>query len=455
MTSLMWFRRDLRLRDNPALLRAAAADPVVPVFVLDARLTEPSGAPRVAFLLRCLRELDETLGGALVLRSGDPREVIARIAEESGASSVFGTADFGPYGRERDAAVAALLAERGVAFELVDSPYAVPPDAITKHDGTSYRMFTPFYRAWRERVPGPPAPLPAHLVPAGGIASEPFPPEPELSAALPAAGERGALARLDEALGRGDIDVYARDRDRPDRDRTSRLSPYLKFGCVHPRQVLDRLGKPTAHEALRRQLAWRDFYAHVVWHQPDSTRDSMQPFAVRMRVDEGRMSHQRFEAWAAGRTGYPIVDAGMRQLLGEAWVHNRVRMIAASFLVKDLHLDWRRGARLFMQRLVDGDLASNNHGWQWVAGTGTDAAPYHRIFNPVLQGKRFDPDGSYVRRWVPELADVEGAVVHEPWALARAIPGYPKRIVEHAEERQEALARYSAARSTPNAQEKD
>ena len=274
-------------------------------------------------------------------------------------------------------------------------------------------MFTPFFRVWREHSRTEPVPEPSALELVRGIASDPLPREPDVDATLPTPGERGGLDRLAMFIA-DEVDGYADDRDRPDHDRTSRLSTYLKFGCVHPRQVFDRLERAPGHEELRRQLAWRDFYADIVFHQPESTRHALQAAPGRIEVDHGPDADRRFDAWAAGCTGYPIVDAGMRQLIGEAWMHNRVRMIVASFLVKDLHLDWRRGARLFMARLVDGDLASNAHGWQWVAGTGTDAAPYHRIFNPIRQGRQFDPDGDYVRRWVPELAGIEGARCTNP-----------------------------------------
>ena len=441
----MWFRRDLRLADNPALLLASNSGTIVPVFVLDPRLTGTSGAPRLAFLLRCLQALDEALGGGLVLRTGNPAKEIPRLAAESGASAVVATADFGPYGRDRDAMVAGRLADRDVTFELVESPYAVRPGSITKTDGTPYQVFTAFYRVWREQSRPAPAPAPRELAIAYDIASDPRPREPDVTAALPAPGESAGAERLAAFVADG-VAGYAGDRDRPDRDRTSRLSPYLKFGCINPRQILDRLGSAPEHEEFRRQLAWREFYADIVYHQPASTRRALQAAVGRIRVDHGEGADRRFDAWASGRTGYPIVDAGMRQLEGEAWMHNRVRMIVASFLIKDLHLDWSRGARLFMQRLVDGDLASNGHGWQWVAGTGTDPAPYHRIFNPVRQGKRFDPNGDYVRRWVPELAGVEGPAVHEPWTLSHEVEGYPPPIVDHSEERREALARYTAAR---------
>jgi deoxyribodipyrimidine photo-lyase len=232
-------------------------------------------------------------------------------------------------------------------------------------------------------------------------------------------------------------------------DATSRLSPYIRFGCLHPRQVLAELGDGADADKLRSELAWRDFYADVLANRPSTAWGNVRSDLDRMVWDEGDEADERFAAWAEGRTGFPIVDAGMRQLRAEAWMHNRVRMVVASFLVKDLHIDWRRGARFFLDRLVDGDLASNNHGWQWVAGTGTDAAPFFRIFNPTLQGGRFDPEGDYVRRWVPELRSVRDGAVHEPWKLPGGPPtGYPRPIVEHAAERAVALARYAAATGT-------
>ena len=283
---------------------------------------------------------------------------------------------------------------------------------------------------------------------ATGLRSEPVPQGPDLGGAtILAPGEEAGLRRLADFADR--VTAYARGRDFPAEDATSRLSAYLKFGCVHPRQALDAVKNHRGQgaERFRTELAWRDFYASVLAAFPDSARHSLRPEMAAMKLDTGPDADRRFEAWAEGRTGYPIVDAGMRQLKAEAWMHNRVRMIVASFLVKDLHLDWVRGADLFMDRLQDGDLASNNHGWQWVAGTGTDPAPYFRIFNPTSQGKRFDPAGDYVRRWVPELRQVAGAAVHEPWRLGGGPPwGYPLPIVDHGEERKEALARYGAIR---------
>jgi deoxyribodipyrimidine photo-lyase len=246
------------------------------------------------------------------------------------------------------------------------------------------------------------------------------------------------------------VDDYGEDRNRPDRDRTSRLSPHLKYGTIHPRQVLARLGRSGGATTFANELCWRDFYADVLFHRPESARRDDVDTMGGLRWDTGKRADERFVAWQRGETGFPIVDAGMRQLLAEGWMHNRVRMITASFLVKDLHIDWRRGARHFMRLLVDGDLASNQHGWQWTAGTGTDAAPFFRIFNPIAQGERFDPQGDYVRRFVPELRSIEGKAVHQPWKLGAddlfgsGSGAYPEPIVDHAAERKEALARFQA-----------
>jgi len=269
---------------------------------------------------------------------------------------------------------------------------------------------------------------------------------------LPDAGEPAALAAWDRFRAER-LPSYADDRNRPDVHGTSRLSVYLKYGCLHPRTLLADLARADDEkdEQVRRftdELAWREFYADVVWHRPESVWEPLDARTGSIAYDTGPEADELFAAWAAGRTGYPIVDAGMRQLLGEAYVHNRVRMIVASFLVKDLHLDWRRGARHFLRHLADGDLASNNHGWQWVAGTGTDPSPYYRVFNPTRQGRQFDPDGEYVRRWVTELRGVPTAHVHEPWLAPGGVPaGYPERVVEHAVERQIALARYQQVRN--------
>jgi deoxyribodipyrimidine photo-lyase len=246
---------------------------------------------------------------------------------------------------------------------------------------------------------------------------------------------------------------YAEERDRPDLDATSRLSAYLKVGAIHPRTLLAELAPDSADApgdaAFRAELAWREFYADVLHHHPDSARGYLRPQLAALPYVEGDLLAERLEAWAAGRTGYPLVDAGMRQLAAEAWMHNRVRMVTASFLVKDLKVEWQHGARHFLRHLADGDLASNQHGWQWVAGCGTDAAPYFRIFNPVAQSRRFDPSGAYLRRWLPELRDLGPSEIHEPWRLRDGPPnGYPLPMVDHAEERVAALTAYDALRRT-------
>ena len=445
MTSVLWFRRDLRLQDNPALLAAAQDGPVLPLFVLDDVLRGPSGAPRLAFLYRCLRALDEALDGRLVVLPGRPEEVVPRVAGEVGAGAVHVAADFGPYGRRRDDAVAAALGTLPGGVELVrtGSPYAVAPGRVRKPDGTPFRVYSPYYRAWVRHGWREPA-ASARVDWLTGIRSAGVPPGPELPAGLrlPEAGEAAALARWAEFRGSA-LDGYGEDRNRPDRPGTSRLSVHLKYGTVHPRTLLADLPGPGG-ESYRKELAWRDFYGDVLWQQPRSARECLNTAFAGMELDP---PGDRLAAWAEGRTGYPIVDAGMRQLRAEAWVHNRVRMVVASFLVKDLHIDWVLGAREFMRHLMDGDLASNCAGWQWVAGGGTDVAPFYRVFNPVTPGRKFDTAGDYVRRYVPELRGVPGGAVHEPWDLPGGVPaGYPERIVEHAAERREALARYERVR---------
>jgi deoxyribodipyrimidine photo-lyase len=326
--------------------------------------------------------------------------------------------------------VAAALATTGGHLDLVGSPYAVSPGRVRSGRGRPFLVFTAFRRGWTAAGWPPPSgpPTGARYRRAGSsvtpteIGSVPDSPH------LPPAGEAAAESAVGAFLD-GPVGQYADDRDRPDRDGTSRLSPYLRFGSLHPRQILARLPGGRGGEGYRSELAWREFYADVLWHLPGSAWEPLHAVGREVRWDTGARADERFEAWSAGRTGFPLVDAGMRQLRAEGWMHNRVRMVTASFLVKDLHIDWRRGARHFLDLLVDGDLASNNHGWQWVAGTGTDAAPFHRVFNPARQAERFDPDGTYVGRFVPEADGF----------------GYPAPVVDHAAERAEALVRWREA----------
>ena len=408
MTSVLWLRRDLRLRDHPALHEAAADGPVVALFVLDQALLRPAGPPRVAMLYRTLRALDAALrehGGGLLVRRGDPVDVVPRAARECGATSVHISADFGPYGRRRDEAVEQALGD-GVRLVRTGSPYAVGPGRVHKGDGTPFKVYSPFYRAWREHGWREPASAVAGRVDWDtSLEGVGIPQDPRLPAGLelPEAGEDAALAAW-RTYRRSGLARYGDERDRPDLDSTSHMSVHLKWGCIHPRTLLADLGP--GDETYRREIAWREFYAAVLHHWPDSARDYFSPQLEDMPY--ARPDGPAFDAWRQGRTGFPVVDAGMRQLLAQGWMHNRVRMIVASFLVKDLHIEWQHGARHFMQHLVDADLASNQHGWQWTAGTGTDAAPYFRVFNPVTQGQKFDPAGDYVRRWVPELRGAPG-----------------------------------------------
>ena len=439
---VMWFRRDLRLADNEALSRAAASGEVLPVFVLDPTFTV-SGAPRMAFMLRALRKLDEEMGGALVILHGDPREVIPRVAKSVGAREVFVARDFAPYGMKRDAEVAKALQENGASLVQCGSAYAVEPGTVRKGDGTPYAVFTPFYKVWQTVGWPKPFDVPkATWAQSPKVQCEGFPEEPACSATLPVASAEAAMNRWDEFSEKA-LDRYYDIRNNPDVDGTSMLSPYLRFGLVHPRTLLADLNDTKSQAHYRSELCWREFYADVLFHQPRTTWENLQPKMNAMKLDTGAKAKQRFDAWCKGETGYPIVDAGMKQLVATGWMHNRVRMIVASFLVKDLHLPWQWGARFFMRHLVDGDIASNNHGWQWTAGTGTDAAPYFRIFNPVAQGEKFDPQGNFVRTWLPQLADVATNMVHQPWELGMLNPYVPP-IVDHSVERDESLARYKA-----------
>jgi deoxyribodipyrimidine photo-lyase len=442
MPAVMWFRRDLRLGDNPALLEACADGAVLPLFVLDPALWGPAGPSRQAYLGASLRALDASLSdtGLSVVR-GDPTQTVVRAAREVGAERVHVAADFGPYGRRRDAAVERTLADHGIELVRTGSPYAVAPGRLTTGAGGAYQVFTPYHRAWAEhgwRGSVDP-PTGASWLELADTVEIPDPDLPD-GLALPEAGEDAARRRWTDFLDR--VAEYDDDRDRPGVDGTSRMSVHLKWGEIHPRTLLADLARHGSGAATyRKELAWREFYADVLFARPETARDYLRPTFARMRYDE---PGEQLDAWRDGRSGFPVVDAGMRQLRATGWMHNRVRMIVASFLVKDLHLEWQHGARHFLRWLVDGDLASNQHGWQWTAGCGTDAAPYFRVFNPTAQGRKFDPDGAYVRHWVPELADARDP--HDPGAAERKAAGYPAPMVDHAAERLEALARWEEIR---------
>jgi deoxyribodipyrimidine photo-lyase len=443
-TSVLWLRRDLRRHDHPALAAAASGGRVLPLVVLDPVLWAGAGSTRRSRYAASLAALQAAYDGALVIRTGDPCEVVPQVATDVAAVAVHVTAETTPYGRRRDAAVRQALAADGRAWVATGTPYAVGPGQVMTGGGTPYRVFTPFRRAWLAHGWPRPARLPEAPRWVRGLESEPQPPVDPTPA--DPVGEDAAAQRWAQFLAEG-VAAYATDRDRPDHDGTSRLSEALKYGETHPRTLLADLADAglmgtQGGATFVSELAWREFYADVLWHDPRSAWADLRPLAV--AYDEPGV---HFEAWCAGRTGYPFVDAGMRQLLATGWMHNRVRMVTASFLAKDLHVWWPYGARHFLAHLRDGDVASNSHGWQWAAGTGTDAAPYFRIFNPVSQGLRFDPAGDYVRQWVPELRHLSGAAAHEPWRRPDGYAdGYPQRVVDHDLERREALHRYEHAR---------
>jgi deoxyribodipyrimidine photo-lyase len=442
--TVLWFRRDLRLRDLPALTEAAGdGSDVLACFVLDPRLENASGPRRLQFLGDSLREVRDALGGRFLVTRGSPEDVIPQICSAVDATAVHVSADFSPFGLRRDAAVTQALAAVGIPLIATGSPYLVSPGRVTKDDGSPYKVFTPFFNRWRDvgwRAPAQSDAAAASWIDPVGVTGLPAAadaPDPHVALDVPA-GETAARQRWAEFLADG-LATYSTDRDRPDKPGTSRMSAHLKFGTIHPRTLaadLDVGDRGAA--AYLRELAFRDFYAAVLHQWPASAWRNWNAAFDSIEVDTGPEARAAFDAWKQGRTGYPIVDAGMRQLLGSGFMHNRVRMIVASFLVKDLHLPWQWGARWFFEQLVDADIASNQHGWLWCAGTGTDAAPYFRVFNPTAQGEKFDPSGDDVRRWVPELADTPD--VHR--LKGGRPPGYPEPIVDHAAERTEALRRY-------------
>jgi deoxyribodipyrimidine photo-lyase len=463
MRALHWFRNDLRLRDNTALAAGAAeAAQIAFLFVLDPRLLSGpwAGAPRIRFLHACLVKLAADLerrGRRLIVRRGDPRREVPAAARELGAELVSWNRDTSPFARRRDAAVRAALERAGVRVREARDRVVFEGADLRTGAGAPFRVFTPFRNAWWRRYEAAPPPEPRALrlpAPAPAAAS----PLPRLAALgvdddgaeVPSAGEEAAQRRLERFLD-GPVADYAKARDLPGRDGTSRLSHHLRFGTLSPRACFAAGRERAAREPRLRggvakwldELVWREFYAAILEQHPRVLGHAFRPEFQRVRWNDDA---DGFAAWCAGRTGYPIVDAGMRQLASTGWMHNRSRMLAASFLVKDLLIDWRRGEAVFMQRLVDGDPASNNGGWQWSASTGTDAQPYFRIFSPVAQGERFDPDGAYVRRFVPELRDVPARLLHRPWEAPALCPEYPAPIVEHTERRRLALARFEEAR---------
>jgi deoxyribodipyrimidine photo-lyase len=437
-TSIIWFRRDLRISDHPALLAAIeSADQVIPLFILDKKQIAEAGTKLLAYMGQSLRALDESLGNRLHIIEGDQIEVLSDLIAQYAVEEVHISAEYERYGAERDARVEAA----GINLVRTGSPYAVTPGRVLKpSDGTPYKVYTPFYRGWRTHGYRAPAVTPKKFLivePTAKYRNFPDFPVPEGTQII-AAGEKAALARFKDFTKNG-LDTYDENRNFAAIDGTSKMSTYLKFGEIHPRTLLENLGESKAHDTFRKEIAWREFYADVLYNNPMTDLEYYAPKFAEMRYDK---PGAQFKAWCEGKTGYPFVDAAMRQLVLEGWMHNRTRMVVASFLVKDLHLEWQVGERFFAEHLVDYDVASNAHGWQWTAGCGTDASPYYRIFNPIEQGKRFDENGDYIRKYVPELAHLSASEIHEPWLFLDGYSnGYQERIVDHALERHESLAR--------------
>lgn len=467
--SIWWIRRDLRLANNPALTAALNfSKQVIPLFIIDPKLTNSNrlGQKRLDFLWGGLADLDRSLrerGSYLVIRTGPPLEILHTLIEESGAARIFAEADFSPYARQRDKEVSKYL-----PLELKGSPGVSAPGQVLKPDGSPYTIFTPYKKRWMSII----LPLknqilkaPEHIETVDNIFGEAIPVvSNSYGNGQFTPGESEALKRFERFTdsASGDIFRYSEHRDRMDLNGTSRLSPYFKFGMISARQAVNKavelIDSATGSSAQKgaetwlSELIWRDFYLSIMHHYPEVSKVS---FREELRNIRWVNNEWEFEQWCQGLTGYPVVDAGMRQLAQTGWMHNRARMITASFLVKDLLVDWRWGEAWFMKNLIDGDPASNNGGWQWSAGTGTDAAPYFRIFNPITQGKKFDPAGVYVRRWVPELEKVPDKYIHAPWEMPLEIQtscncqigkDYPEPIIDHRFARQRVLETYKRAK---------
>ncbi|MBE1588416.1 cryptochrome/photolyase family protein [Nonomuraea angiospora] len=413
-TAIVLFNRDLRVHDHPALAAACErAERVVPLFVLDPAVPEGN---RRGFLLECLAELRAALrarDGDLVVRQGDVVRETMKLAAEVGVTTICASADVSSLARRREE----RFAGERIEYLLFPGVTVVPPDALRPSGGGDhYRVFTPYWRAWTRHPRRPVLPPPRAVRTPSGLAAGRLP-RPQPPGPAPG-GEPAARERADRWLRHG-LDGYADGHDDLAGDRTSRLSPYLRFGCLSPLELACRAERS---ESFVRQLCWRDFHHQVTYAFPRIGRENYRHPERRWRQDPDAL-----QAWQAGMTGLPIVDAGMRQLLAEGWMHNRARLITAAYLVRHLGLDWRDGVRHFFQHLLDGDVADNSGNWQWVAGTGNDTRP-NRTFNPLRQAKRYDPDGHYVRRYVPELAGVPAPYVHEPWRLPSPPAGYPARL---------------------------
>jgi len=455
---LHWFRRDLRLDDNPAL-NAACRDSggrVIPAFILSdwrgqQRWTGPARQSVLCGSLHALADELETLGSHLILRRGDAVQELERLLMETRAEALYYNRSPDPAGRAQEERVIAMARRLGVRTQNFHDVTVLAPETVRTQTGHPFRVFTPFSHAWLKQAMPSPLSHPGPLQPTPHPASLPLPTLADWGLTsdvrLPESGEPAARRRM-EAFFNGPIFRYAAERDLPAADATSHLSADLHWGTLSPRVLVQHCHTAIASAktaALRDgprkflgELIWREFYMAVLWHWPEVLEHEFQPG---LRNLPWHRPGEAFRRWCEGTTGFPIIDAGMRQLAATGWMHNRVRMIVAMFLTKDLHLDWRLGEAFFMQRLADGEIASNNGGWQWSAGTGADAAPYFRIQNPWTQSARFDPEGDYIKAWVPELRNTPARALTKPPVSALA-PGYPRPLVDHAWEREITLAMY-------------
>jgi deoxyribodipyrimidine photo-lyase len=456
--TILWFRRDLRLTDQAALIAAAEAGPVIPVYVLDddtPKHRKMGGASRwwLHHSLTSLSAALEKRGSKLILRLGSAPEILAKLAEETGATAIHALRHYEPWWRNAEKALAKLLPE-GTAFTCHDGNYLMPPGSILTGGGTPFKIYTPFWRALSEHMP-PPKPLPAPgkiAAPAKWPASDVLadwkllPSKPDWATGFIeqwTPGEQGAAVRLDAFEDRAAR--YDSTRNLPSIEGSSRLSPHLHFGELSPAQAWHATMKAGGEvETFLKELVWRDYAQNLVYAQPDygKTNGRAQFDAFPWRDPTDPQVASEIVAWQQGRTGYPIVDAGMRQLWATGWMHNRVRMIAASFLIKHLLVDWRIGEQWFWDTLVDADYASNAANWQWVAGTGLDANMFVRIMAPLSQSEKFDAAG-YIRQWVPELANVPEPAIHDPAGAGQFVKGYPKPLIGHREARERALAAHA------------
>ncbi len=424
---LVWHRADLRTHDHPALANAAARGQCLPCFVLDPRLlsTPYTGNNRIQWLYACLAALSESyraLGSSLVLVAGRPEQELLRLARETGAKAVYALRSYEPIGVARDARVKAALEAAGIELKFFAGDCILEPGSVLSGSGTHYKVFTPFWRTWSSLPMSEIQPTPKHLEPHAVPSLE----LPKISALLPLpeAGEHAAMQRLEQFIRRVGLH-YETQRDLPSIEGTSRLSLDLHLGTISPRVAASRASQ-AGMTAWVRELCWRDFYRHILLAEP---RLENEAFKSEWNTFPWREDALDLDAWRTGNTGYPIVDAGMRQLSSTGWMHNRVRMIVASFLCKHLLISWQSGEAHFNQLLLDGDLSSNNGGWQWSAGCGVDAAPYFRVFNPVTQGQKFDSSAEYIKRYIPELEGLPNNEAHQPWTGLRPPKSYPAPIL--------------------------